>query len=275
MKTTPYNSRPDARSGFTMLEVIVAIVIMLIAMSIIFESFSAAIRGWKRGTEVLDGVTHGEFAMNHLTAVLNSTIYFNNPRKSYAFTFEKSTTAGLPSDTISFVTASSAMMPENSPLKNGPHRIKLYIDIDDDGNPALFSMAVPAMANFEDFEAEYAIEPHLVSRTIQGLEIMLYNAETEDWTSEWEEDNSVPERVMIMVYVPSDNEDEEPIVFTRVLEIPVAESVLLHLSGPSKTSASGGNSPRRGSNPAFNGNGNPPTRSNHPAFNGNGSPPGQ
>lgn len=208
-------------------------VIMVIAMSIVFQAFSGTIRGWKRGMEVTDGIKHGDFAMNQLASALNSTVYFYNQRKSYAFTFEKGTHAGLPADTITFVTASSAFMPEGSPLRNGPHRIKIYIDGDENGDPALFTTAVPALADIDDFESEYITEPHLVSRTIQGIEILLYNEETDDWTANWEKENSVPERVKIIVYVPSDDENEDPIEFTRVLDIPVAESVTKKLAGPS------------------------------------------
>ncbi len=269
MKVKNNHPRFGRRCGFTLLELIVAMVILVIAMSIVFQAFSGTLRGWKRGTEVVDGIKHGDFAMNQLAAALNSTVYFYNPKKSYAFTFEKGSHGGLPADTISFVTASSAFMPNNSPLINGPHRIKIYIDNDDDGNPALFSRAVPALADFEDFEAEFNTEPYLISRTIQGLEIMVYNEENEFWTTEWVKKNAVPERVKIMVYVPSDDDNEEPIIFTRVLDIPVAKSVNKKLAGPSSVSqgsTTGGSSrpPASGSGssggPSINVGGGPPKR---------------
>ena len=219
--------------GFTLLELMVAMVILTIAMSVAFQAFSGTIRAWKRGTEVIEGIKHGDFAMNQLANALNSTIYFFNPRKSYAFKIEKGTGSGLPADTISFVTASSALMPEGSPLQHGPHRLKLYIDDDEDGNPSLFSTAFPAIANEEDAEDEYDEEPHLVSRSVQGLEILLYDEELEDWsTDEWEKENDIPERVMIIIYVASEEENEEPIEFVRILDIPVAQSVKAKLTGP-------------------------------------------
>ncbi len=209
--------------------------ILTIAMAISFQAFSGTIRAWKRGTEVIEGIKHGDFAMSQLATALNSTIYFFNTRKNYAFKLEKDTFSGLPADTISFVTASSAFMKEGSPLQHGPHRLKLYIADDDRGNPALFSTAFPAIANEEDAEREYDEEPHLVSRSVQGLEILLYDDELEDWTTDdWEEENSIPERVMIVIYVASENEREEPLIFTRVLEIPVAQSLSEKLPGPSK-----------------------------------------
>lgn len=236
-------------------------VILVIAMSIVFEAFSGTLRGWKRGTEVVDGIKHGDFAMNQLAAALNSSIYFYNERKSYAFTIEKGTENGLPADRISFVTASRAFLSQNSPLRNGPHRIEIYIDNDDDGNPALFSRAVPALTDFEEFEDEYDMEPYLISRTIQGLEIMIYNTKDEFWTEEWEKKNSIPERIKILVYIPSEDSNEETIIFTRVLDIPVAKSVSKKLTGPTAVSSGtsttgGGGMPPSGGSTSSGGGGN-------------------
>ena len=252
MKPETKNPKPKAllRSGFTLLELMVAMVIMTIAMSIAFEAFSGTIRGWKRGTEVVDGIKHGDFAMTQLANALDSTIYFFNPRKSYAFKIEKGTGTGLPNDTISFVTASGAFMPDSSPLRYGPHRIKLFIDALD-GGPALYSIAFPAIADEEEAEDEYDAKPHLISRVVQGLEIEIYDEELEDWSSdEWDKENSVPERVKVSLFVASEDEDEEPIVFTRVIEIPVAPSVKLHLAGPSKGAQNRTPGGSTGANPA-------------------------
>lgn len=231
------------RRAFTLLELLVAMVILTIAMSITFQAFSSTLRGWKRGMEVIDGIKHGDFAMGQLASALNSTLYFFNPRKNYAFLVEKDTANGLPADTLSFVTVSGAFMPVHSPFATTPHRLKLYIEDDDRGHPALFAIAMPAIAGDEEsiheYEAEYAADPYLVSRSVQGLEILFYDAEEEEWVEEWEEENSIPERIQLMVYVASDDADEEPIVFTRTLEIPVATSVKAKLKNP--TSVGPGN----------------------------------
>ncbi|HEY5652925.1 MAG TPA: type II secretion system protein [Pontiella sp.] len=222
-------------NGFTLLEVIIAMVIMTISLSIAFQAYNGTMRGWKRGTEILDGIKHADFAMTQLVSALNSTIYFNNPRKVYAFILEKDTIDGLPADTVSFVTASGAFLPPSSPFSSGPHRLKVFID-DDDGDPALFVMAMPAVASSnedEEFEDDYDAEPLLATRGIQGMEILIWDEENEDWTDEWEEKNSIPERILITLYSASNDEYEDPIEFQRMLEIPVFMSVKDNLSGPS------------------------------------------
>jgi prepilin-type N-terminal cleavage/methylation domain-containing protein len=222
------------QQGFTLLELIVAIVILVIAMSISFEAFTGTIRGWKRGTEVADGIKHGDFAMSQLAAALNSMLFFDNPRKTYAFKLEKDTAStGLPGDIISFVTVNKAFMPPDSPYAKGPHRIRLFVDDDEYGDPALFALPMPAISDEEEFEDEFDAEPMLVSRAISGLEIMIWDRQNEDWTDDWDMNNSVPERIELSVYVSSRDKNEEPILFRRVLEIPVHESVRDRLSNPS------------------------------------------
>lgn len=243
MKTHIVHTHRGSRHGFTLLELIVAIVILVIAMSIAFEAFTGTIRGWKRGTEVADGIKHGDFAMNQLVSALNSTIYFNNPRKTYAFKLEKETsTAGLPADIVSFVTASGAFMASDSPYAKGPHRIKLFIDQDEYGDPALFALAMPAISNEEEFEDEFDAEAALVSRAVSGLEILFWDTQNEIWTDEWEKANAVPERIEVSLYISSKDENEEPIIFRRVLEIPVFDSMKDRLSDPSRMKTSSRNS---------------------------------
>jgi len=234
MKKSPRQFK--SRVGFTLLELIVAIVIFSIIIAIVSQTFNAVIHGWQRGTEILEDVQHGEYAINKLSQALDSTLYFYNPRKRYAFLFEKKNSGDLPTDSLSFVTVSPAFMPRNSPLRNGPHRIKIYIDDDENGEPALFSKAVPALVDMDDKNKGNDPEPYLVSRAIQGLEILVYNEKTEEWEDTWEKKNSVPERIKVSLFVPSINEEEKPVVFTRVIDIPVAKSVKIRLKNPTKTS---------------------------------------
>ncbi len=241
MSPCEYRDHRLMRSGFTLLEMIVAIVILTIAMSIAFNAFTGTIHGWKRGTEVLDAIEHGDFAMGQLASALNSTIYFTNPRKVYAFRFEKSNAGGLPTDMISFVTASGAFMPDGSPYVSGPHRIRLFIDDDEYGDPALFALPMPAIADEEEFEDAFEAEPILVSRAIRGLEILFWDKETEDWSEEWTPENSIPERIHLsLFYVADEASGDDPVVFSRVIEPPVYESLAARLSGPTLGASAAG-----------------------------------
>lgn len=222
-----------AQSAFTLIELMVAMVILTISMAIAFQAFQGTIRGWKRGTEVIDGLKHGEFTMNQLAGTLNSSIYFYNPRKAYTFLFEKGSSSGLPADSISFVTSSGAFLPTDSPLAKGPHRLRLFVD-DKDGAPALYAMFMPAAANPEELEKDYEAEPLLVSSAVHGMEILFWDKESEDWNDEWKEENAVPQRVLLNLFIESDDEREDPMVFSRVIEIPVYASMKDKLQSPTR-----------------------------------------
>jgi prepilin-type N-terminal cleavage/methylation domain-containing protein len=228
-----HSKNRKALAAFTLIELMVAMVILTIAMSIAFEAFQGTIRGWKRGTEVIDGLKHGEFSMNQLAGTLNSTVYFFNARKAYAFLFEKGSKSGLPADSISFVTSSGSFLPADSPLAKGPHRLRLFID-DEDGAPALYTMYMPAAADPEELEKEYEAEPLMVSSAIHGMEILFWDKEKEEWIDEWKEENAVPQRILLNLFIESDDEEEEPIVFSRVIEIPVYASMKDKLQSPTR-----------------------------------------
>ncbi|MFH0878288.1 MAG: prepilin-type N-terminal cleavage/methylation domain-containing protein, partial [Lentisphaerota bacterium] len=56
--------------GFTLLEVLVALVVMTAIFTIIYSTFSGTVRAWTRGTELLDDLHHGDFVMEQLTSAL-------------------------------------------------------------------------------------------------------------------------------------------------------------------------------------------------------------
>ena len=236
-QTSIRNSR-TGRLGFTLLELLVSLVILVIAMSIAVGAFSGTIHAWKRGGEVIDGIQHGDYAITQLNSVLNSILYFYNGSETYAFLIEKDSNYGHPCDIISFVTTSPAFLPANSPLISGPHRIELSIDDDEHGNPALYALATPPVANPGEYREECDEEPQLICRQISGLEILFWDSEEEEWIEEWEEENSVPERIQATIFVTSNDPDEDDMEFSRIIEIPVFDSVQQRLSGPSSSSSS-------------------------------------
>lgn len=237
MKKNIYNRSRSVtlKSGFTLLELIVAMLMLTIAMSIAFQAFSSTLRGYKRGSEVAEGIKHGDYAISQLARAINSTMFFHKPEKNYAFLFEKQNKNGLPADSLSFVTTSPAFLPPNSPFIDGPHRINLFID-DDEGAPALFVEAMPPLQMDDMEENDFETDPFLVSRAVQGLEILVWDKEKEDWDEEWDYNNSVPERILIRVYVVSDNEEEEPMEFVRVIDIPAYQAARSRISGPTERS---------------------------------------
>ena len=218
--------------GFTLLEVIVALTILIISFGIAFQAFNSTLQSWKRGNEVLEGFQNGDYTMRQFSSKINSLIYFKDERKRYAFRFEKNNIGNLPVDWISFVSSSSYFLHPYDNLGNSPHRIQLFIQEDEYGELGLHSISMPALSDENDYIEKYNPTPYLINRHIKGMEIKIYDFDAEEWTDSWEYENSIPERIMITFYVITDNDNQEEISYSRVFNIPVAESIKQPLTSP-------------------------------------------
>ena len=70
----PGKPRPGAArsAGFTLLELLVALMILVFAFAIIWSTFSATVTAWQRGGQLLDELRHGDFVMEQLVSALRS-----------------------------------------------------------------------------------------------------------------------------------------------------------------------------------------------------------
>lgn len=205
------------RGGFTLLELLVTLAILVMAMSVIIGSFSVTLRGWNRSQELLEGLHHGDFVMEQLVSALRSTAFIHHTPEKYGFWLDDNG-GKYPKDTISWVTSGTAFMLPNSPLANGLHRLELSIENNEDGESAVAVRAYPYLAEEEDFDSE----TWFVSSVVKGLDCRAYDEETEAWGDDWEDTNAVPRLVEVTLFLDPIEEFGQPIKFSRVVEIPVA-----------------------------------------------------
>jgi type II secretory pathway pseudopilin PulG len=209
--------------GFTLLELLVALSIMVGAMAVIILTFAVTLRGWRRGAELLEGLHHGDFVMEQLVSAMRSTAFFGSDPTRYGFWLEDLEGTEYPADRISFVTAGTAFMPPESPLANGLHRIEITVQENEDGEPGV---AVRAFAHLTD-EEDWEVEPWYVSTVVKGLNVRTYNEREEAWEEAWENTNAVPSLVEVTLYMdPLDEEAREPVLLSRLVEIPIAPAVV-------------------------------------------------
>jgi prepilin-type N-terminal cleavage/methylation domain-containing protein len=217
------DNRREALSarGFTLLELLIALSIMTMAMAVVIATFVVTIRAWRRGSELLDELHHGDFVMEQLVSSLRSTAYFYNKPEQYGFWLEDRDDGGYPADRISFVTSGTAFVPRDSPLANGLHRIEISIEENEDGETGVAVRAFPHMVNVEDWEGE----AWFVSAQVKGLDCRTFNLVEEEWDDVWEDTNAIPSLVEITLYMDPIEENKDPITMSRVIEIPLAPVV--------------------------------------------------
>ena len=66
-------NRPRHGGGFTLLEVLVALTVLVTVMAIVGATLVATINGWDRGQRALDGMRRGEYVMDQLANALRSS----------------------------------------------------------------------------------------------------------------------------------------------------------------------------------------------------------
>lgn len=211
------------RSGFTLLEVLVALTILVSVMAIVGAAMVTTIDGWDRGQRALEGLRRGEHVMDQLANALRSTAGGGASTKQGIYSFQISNTDdNPPAGTMSWVTGSAAFLPPGSPLVYGLHRIALSIEQTDDGRPALAVRAWPYLVTDPDLLD--TIEPGFLAPGVSGLSCRVFDYQVQDWQTEWTSSNALPALVEITLYVNNDANDTttaEPQVLQRLIEMPL------------------------------------------------------
>ncbi|MCS6772405.1 MAG: prepilin-type N-terminal cleavage/methylation domain-containing protein [Kiritimatiellae bacterium] len=219
MRRTGFRTLPRGRSGFTLVELLVALAVAAVAIAIVWQSFAAITRAWRRSMQVADNVRHGDFVIDQLVSALRSAAYFPLRPDRYGFWLENRGDR----DVVSWVTSGTAFIPPDSPLALGLRRIMVGIEPNEDGVEAFTVRAFPHLA--ESLEPRDA-EAWSVSSRVQGLDVRIWNPEEERWEDEWEDTNKIPGLVEVTLYMTPLERYEPPMKIARLVQIPLGPVTL-------------------------------------------------
>jgi prepilin-type N-terminal cleavage/methylation domain-containing protein len=210
------------RSGFTLLEIMVSMVIFSIALTLAWQTFSTATRAWTSGRKAMDQMHHGDFVLTQLSAALRSMAFFEKSKEHYGFRMENNST-GYGEHSISWVTASQAFIPRGEMFEHGLHRIEIGAGTDDDGTEGLVVTAWQHLADEEDVEKK----SWFITETIKGLSCMVYDTDIDEerWREEWEYSNAIPGLIEITLYAEPVEKYDDPLEFRQLIEIPLGPPV--------------------------------------------------
>lgn len=229
--------------GFTLLEVLIAVGIFAIISGVTYFTFAAATNAWRRGVEMTDKIHHAGFAVEQIVMALRST-YYPSTGGDYVYGFwhgDNGSGAGS-SDMISWVKLGSSLVGRNASYVGGPHRVKITMEPDEDGEDALMVRAWGLLSEVEDFESD-DLTPKRYGMRILGLDCRFEDPESEfedeiEWIDEWEQTNTIPRAIELTVYMEPLEDDDKPLEIKRFIELPLGESVW----GKRKESSIGGQS---------------------------------
>ncbi len=207
--------------GFTFVELLIALAIMVTAFTVIFTIFNATLNAWNRGTDALTKLHHGDFVMDQLVQSLRSMAFFDSAPEFYEFRLDKGFAGGGPGDTISWVTSSSAFMPLDSPYAHGLRRLNFTVGRTAQAQYGVKISALPHLADPEEYDAEEWV----VSTRVIGFRCRIFDDELGQWQDGWDESNAIPSLVELTLYMEPEERYGRPITIQRAVAIPLAPAV--------------------------------------------------
>jgi len=212
------------RAGFTLLEMLVALMILSMSMAIVWQTFSVSIKAWRKGENFLSEMHHGDFVMEQLTEALRSAAYFDQSGGIYGFRLENREEGKYPNDILSWVKSGTAFMPPDAKLGSGLHRVDFTVDNNDDGDAAVMARIYPHLAD-QDEDDFAAGETWEISEVVKGIDCRVYVEEDEEWSEEWEETNSIPALMELTLYMDPLEGEDKPVTVKRAVQIPISREL--------------------------------------------------
>lgn len=219
-----------SRRGFTLLELVMAIMIMSIMMLLSFFCFDAVVQSWNAGIEMADSMAQADYVMEQIVSGLRSAFYPDAGIQVDQYGFQHTDGGEGPeaTDSISWTKIGRALVGERTQLAEVPHRVNLYVEKGGRGyDGGLMVKAWRDALQVEDFDPEEDVTPFLLAPRVVGFDCMILkeppekNAEEIKWEDEWKFSNSIPYKVSVTLYMRPTKEDGEPLAVTRDIEIPL------------------------------------------------------
>lgn len=246
------------RRGFTIIELLLAIMILSVMTIVSTWTFQSIVRNWTLATEMADNMQRIDYALAQVTAALRSA-YFPTSGKATeedGFALVDGGDAEDESDSISWVKLGPAIVGQSSRFANSPHRITLFVrsarDADDD-HPAGLVADVIGEKTFraDDFdeEDEDNWDHFVISPDVQGFNCLVldkdqpFKGDRANWTDTWNTSNCIPRRVQLTFWMKPLEEGKDPYPVVRVVEIPLWDISQNPVTATSEEDAAGARKP--------------------------------
>jgi len=220
---------PIRRRGFTLLEIMLAVALLAVAMSVTWMCFSVVTTAWKKSQQLSDDISHADYVMEQLVMGLRSSYYTDG---ACGFWLKDDGDGSGARDSISWVKMGSALIGTESPIGGAPHRIVFTLEDEGSGESAVSVKAWRLRGLPENFDPEKDVKPVLIARGIVGFNCRVEdptaakNAKDDkaiEWSDEWKDTNRIPQYVELTLYMKPLDKGEDPVEVRRVVCIPIAK----------------------------------------------------
>ena len=249
------------RRAFTIVELMLAVLILSILTIVSTWTFHTIVRNWNLSTEMADNVQRTDYALAQITSALRSAYFPTSGEVTDAdgFQLEDNNPRNEPdeSDMIAWTKLGPAIVGRNSRFAKSAHHISMYVvepgksDVEEYANGGLVCDVIGEKKFRPDDFDEDDLEnwDHFVlSENVQGFNCRVLDKEQPfkddqaNWQDTWDTSNCIPRRVQLTFWMKPLEKEKEPYPIVRVIEIPLWDIS----QNPIKTDSAGSEGDKRG-----------------------------
>jgi len=226
------------RRGFTMVEMLLAVMILAVMTIVSTWVFHTVVRNWTLVSEMADGMQRVDYVTAQVAYALRSAYFPTSGETSSAdgFMLMDGNERNDPdkSDAISWTKLGPSIVGRNSRFARSPHRVTLFVRSEkdaDDEHPAGLIAQVIGEDKFrpEDFDEEDETnwDWFLLGSQVQGFNCRVldkdepFKSGMANWQDAWDTSNCIPRRVQLTFWMKPVDEGKDPYPIVRVLDLPL------------------------------------------------------
>lgn len=217
------------KRAFTLLEILLAVLILGVMSLMIFGTFHSLISATSRAESTLNSLHVHTPVLEQISGSLRASVFDGAEPEKFEFVHEDGD-AGSPDDRISWVSASSLLLPPDFPTAGAANRFELSMQ-EVDGLRGLALRAFPASWELDDPEVE-EVPYTLISTRVEGLDVVIYDVNESEWTDDWERTRQLPLSLILILEVLDPETPDRTLTVRQRVDLPAARlSRLLRRGG--------------------------------------------
>jgi type II secretion system protein J len=178
--------------GFTLVEILIAMAILMVIISAIYSSWTAILRSSQAGLKAAAEVQRVRMTMKCLEESLASTVYFTENAAYYSFETDTASDFAY----LSFVSRLQPTFPGSGLFPDQPmRRITFEVVPGENGNDLRMTQA-SLLQVLQQTEEAY---PITLMTNVSHFTLEFWDDQNQDWAYEWLETNSVPQMIRFSV----------------------------------------------------------------------------
>lgn len=226
------------RAGFTLIEMLVAIMILSIMTIVSALVFSSVVNAWEKSVVMVDRMQTADYALGQIVAGLRSAYYppTGEQKDEWGMALYDNGEGEDPgeSDVLEWTKLGSAIIGNKSTLADTVHRVRIWVEEErsKDEPGGLWARVWNndldnAEANDRSVDEEPG-EEFLLVEDVVGFDCVVQKDPKESdedgrpkWEEEWATSNQIPFRVKLTFRMKPPEQGDEPLPLLRVVEIPL------------------------------------------------------